>query len=110
MPRGVSFLGDGCQRQTSRIESLVEEIIRARIRDGQLDDCDLTMSDLKAIRESFTKTLRTALHRRIPYPGEKEKETKLKDETRALRIETSAERPATAVRPPAAIVARQPAS
>lgn len=94
----------------SRIESLVEEIIRARVRDGQLDDCDLTMSDLKAIRESFSKTLRTALHRRIPYPGEKEKETKLKDETRALRIETSAGRPAALTRPPATAVVRQPAS
>lgn len=56
-----------------KIEQLVDEIIRGRIRDGQLDECDLTLNDLKRIGESFTKTLRTALHRRIPYPDEKDR-------------------------------------
>ncbi|RYD33691.1 MAG: hypothetical protein EOP86_12785 [Verrucomicrobiaceae bacterium] len=78
----------------SRIEALVDEIIRARARDGQLDECDLTMSELKAVRDSFSKTLRTALHRRIPYPGEKEREARTtKEETRADRIESAADRP-----------------
>ena len=55
-----------------KIESLVEEIIRGRLRDGQLDECDLTLRDLRLVRDTFTKTLRTSLHRRIPYPEEKE--------------------------------------
>lgn len=55
-----------------KIESLVEEIIRARVRDGQLDECDLTLRELSLVRDSFTKTLRTSLHRRIPYPDEKD--------------------------------------
>ena len=59
-----------------KIEALVDEIIRGRLRDGQLDECDLTMRDLTAIRESFTKTLRTSLHRRIPYPEEKPAESR----------------------------------
>ncbi len=72
----------------AKIEALVEDIIRSRVRDGQLDDCDLTMSDLKGIRDSFTKTLRTALHRRIPYPEEKDnKDAKPKDETKVMRRE-----------------------
>jgi cyclic-di-AMP phosphodiesterase PgpH len=54
-----------------KIESLVEEIIRGRLRDGQLDECDLTLRELSLVRDSFTKTLRTSLHRRIPYPNEK---------------------------------------
>ncbi|MES2706825.1 MAG: HDIG domain-containing metalloprotein [Verrucomicrobiota bacterium] len=93
----------------SRIEALVDEIIRARARDGQLDECDLTMSELKTVRDSFSKTLRTALHRRIPYPGEKEKETRLKDETRAGRIESAADRPRPVQRPATTVIARQQA-
>lgn len=67
----------------AKIEALVDDIIRSRLRDGQLDDCQLTLSDLKAIRESFAKTLRTALHRRIPYPDEKP--AKSRDETKNPR-------------------------
>lgn len=62
-----------------KIESLVDEIIRSRLRDGQLDECDLTLRDLSLVRDSFTKTLRTSLHRRIPYPDEKDER---KDESR----------------------------
>jgi hypothetical protein len=96
----------------SRIDALVDEIIRARARDGQLDECDLTMSELKAVRDSFSKTLRTALHRRIPYPGEKEKEVRIKDETRAGRIESAADRPRPnpqhqPARPATTVIARQ---
>jgi putative nucleotidyltransferase with HDIG domain len=73
-----------------KIEAMVEDIIRSRVRDGQLDDCDLTMNDLKGIRDSFSKTLRTALHRRIPYPDEKDgRESRPKDETKVMRRETS---------------------
>jgi hypothetical protein len=54
-----------------KIEVMIEEIVRARLKDGQLDESALTMRDLHAIRESFAKTLRTSLHRRIPYPEAK---------------------------------------
>jgi membrane-associated HD superfamily phosphohydrolase len=64
----------------AKIEALVEEIIRGRLRDGQLDECDLTLRDLRLVRDSFAKTLRTSLHRRIPYPDEKDEK---KDEPRA---------------------------
>jgi membrane-associated HD superfamily phosphohydrolase len=85
----------------AKIEALVEDIIRSRVRDGQLDDCELTMSDLKAIRDSFTKTLRTALHRRIPYPDEKDgKDSRPKDETKSTRRESpERDRPRTVTRP-----------
>jgi cyclic-di-AMP phosphodiesterase PgpH len=78
----------------AKIEALVDDIIRSRVRDGQLDECDLTMSDLKGIRDSFTKTLRTALHRRIPYPEEKEgKENKPpRDETKVIRRDPERDR------------------
>ena len=63
-----------------KIEALVEEIFRGRLRDGQLDECDLTLRELRLVRDSFTKTLRTSLHRRIPYPDEKDEK---KDEPRS---------------------------
>jgi putative nucleotidyltransferase with HDIG domain len=51
-----------------KIEQLVEELIEERIADRQLDDCDLTLGQLKIIAERFRFTLMTMLHSRIAYP------------------------------------------
>jgi cyclic-di-AMP phosphodiesterase PgpH len=51
----------------AKIEALVSEIIRSRILDGQLDECDLTMSELDDIKQSFIATLRSMRHARIAY-------------------------------------------
>jgi putative nucleotidyltransferase with HDIG domain len=93
----------------AKIEALVDDIIRSRIRDGQLDDCELTMSHLKGIRDSFSKTLRTALHRRIPYPDEKDsRDPKPKDDTKTMRREgPGGERTRTTIKPPSTPVAAQ---
>ncbi|MDB4537134.1 HDIG domain-containing protein [Akkermansiaceae bacterium] len=53
-----------------RIKALVDEIVFKRIKDGQLDACGLTMSELTTIRTVFSKTLRSMLHARIEYPKE----------------------------------------
>ena len=58
----------------SRIKALVDEIVFKRIRDGQLDACGLTMSELSKIRTVFSKTLRSMLHARIEYPKEQVEE------------------------------------
>ncbi|MEJ6645158.1 MAG: HDIG domain-containing protein [Akkermansiaceae bacterium] len=55
----------------ARIKGLVDEIVFKRLRDGQLDACGLTMSEVTRIREVFSKTLRSMLHSRIKYPKEK---------------------------------------
>ena len=52
----------------SKIEQLVDEIVTSRIKDGQLNHCDLTLSELALIKKSFTKTLISMLHTRIAYP------------------------------------------
>ena len=57
-----------------KIRALVDEIVFNRIRDGQLDNCGLTVSDLRKTRDSFSKTLRSMMHSRIDYP-KREKET-----------------------------------
>jgi putative nucleotidyltransferase with HDIG domain len=75
----------------SKIENLVEEIVSLRVKDGQLDDCDLTMRELAQIKESFTKTLISMLHTRIAYPkaAKRDDETQIKSDpsaTKRLRV------------------------
>ncbi len=52
----------------ARIRALVEDIVRAKIHDGQLDDCPLTLQELSIVKDSFANTLRSMLHSRINYP------------------------------------------
>lgn len=59
----------------AKISALVDDIVAKRIKDGQLDDCCLTLRDLKKIRESFAKTLRSMLHSRIDYPKEEDRKS-----------------------------------
>lgn len=54
----------------AKIRSLVEDITRAKINDGQLNDCPLTLRELAIVKESFATTLRSMLHSRIDYPKE----------------------------------------
>jgi putative nucleotidyltransferase with HDIG domain len=53
----------------SRIESLVHELARKRLEDGQFDECDLTLRDLQMIERSLIKTLLGIYHGRITYPS-----------------------------------------
>ena len=55
-------------RSHERIDELVDGVIRERFNEGQLDESDLTMRDLKVIAESFKATLRGIYHERIEYP------------------------------------------
>src|SRR5436309_15407842 len=51
-----------------KIEQLINELIEERIADGQLDECDLTLGEIRIIAERFRFTLMTMLHTRIAYP------------------------------------------
>ena len=55
-----------------QIEGLVREIIKEKLMDGQLDECDLTLKDLDIIANAFLRVLSGALHSRIEYPDIKE--------------------------------------
>jgi len=65
-----------------KIEQLVNELIEERIADGQLDECDLTLGELRKIAERFRFTLMTMLHTRIAYPKGESKFTPTPDEER----------------------------
>ncbi|MFK7851082.1 MAG: HD family phosphohydrolase [Akkermansiaceae bacterium] len=56
----------------AKIRALVEELVRAKINDGQLDECQLTLGELAAVKDSFSKTLRSMLHNRIDYQKPKD--------------------------------------
>jgi cyclic-di-AMP phosphodiesterase PgpH len=52
----------------SKVETLVQKIIRERLDDGQFDECNLTLKDLNKVKISFIKVLGGLFHNRIEYP------------------------------------------
>ena len=52
----------------ARVQQLVQRIINNYFRDGQLDECSLTLRDLHAIARTFIETLSAIRHERIDYP------------------------------------------
>jgi len=50
------------------LKNLVNDIVNARLIDGQLDASGLTLAQLDAVKRSFIFTLTSMLHGRIPYP------------------------------------------
>lgn len=56
-------------RSPDTISRLVDEVIAERLAEGQLDECDLTVRDIRTIAASFKTTLRGVYHPRIEYPA-----------------------------------------
>ena len=52
----------------SRLVGFVEEIIEGKIMDFQLDECDLTLKDIRSITDAFVRVLSGMYHTRIEYP------------------------------------------
>jgi cyclic-di-AMP phosphodiesterase PgpH len=86
---GLVMLGDVIEASSrtlsnptpARIRSLVRERIQGIYTDGQLDECELTLSNLNTIAETFTKILTGIFHHRVDYPELAHKETNGKKET-----------------------------
>lgn len=55
---------------SSRIESLVEDLSMKRLLDGQLDECGLTLEEVRKIGESLVKSLTAVYHGRVKYPDQ----------------------------------------
>ncbi|WP_024834744.1 HD family phosphohydrolase [Ruminiclostridium josui] len=55
-----------------KIEGLIRKIIKDKLDDGQLDMCQLTLSDLDTIANSFMRVLSGYFHAREQYPEIKE--------------------------------------
>ena len=52
----------------SRLEGLVSELSDKRLRDGQFDECGLTLREIAEIRDSLIKSLIGIYHGRVKYP------------------------------------------
>ncbi len=52
----------------SRLEELINRIIKEKLEDGQLDESKLTLGDLNKIAQSFKEVLISVYHSRIDYP------------------------------------------
>lgn len=76
---GIIMLADSCEAAVrslkdsspEKIEEMVKNIIDDKLRTNQLDNCDLTLKDIKLIRECFLKAFGGIYHKRIEYPTEK---------------------------------------
>ena len=72
------MLADSCEAavrairnpNVTRIENTVRRIINERLRDGQLNECDLTLRDLNAIGDIFIRVLCSTCHSRVEYPAD----------------------------------------
>lgn len=51
-----------------KIEEMVRNVIKGKLEDGQLEECDLTLKDLNTIANIFCTVLLGIFHDRIEYP------------------------------------------
>jgi putative nucleotidyltransferase with HDIG domain len=73
---GILMLADAAEtivrakrtRNKQEIADIVADVINMRLSGGQLDESQLTVSDLKVIREVFMSSLQGIFHPRIVYP------------------------------------------
>src|SRR3990170_4430682 len=73
----IAMLADSCEatvrsspdRSAARIDALVDEVFSERLSEGELDECDLTLRDLRLLTDSFKGTLKAVYHPRVEYPA-----------------------------------------
>ncbi len=77
---GIVMLADSVEASSRSMENLtpqlleqvIENMIRHRFIEGQLDECELTLRDLTKTREAFLKILMGIHHQRITYPEQQQ--------------------------------------
>jgi hypothetical protein len=62
------------------IRAMVRKIIRDKLNDRQLEECDLTFKDLDVLADSFCKVLEGVYHKRIEYPDIVQEFTKRREQ------------------------------
>jgi len=51
-----------------KVEALIDKIIQDKLKDGQLEECNITLKDLDVIKKTFLKVILSIFHERIEYP------------------------------------------
>ena len=53
---------------SEKIQQLIQSVIQNRLQDGQFDECDISIKELKKIEVALCETLNGIFHSRIEYP------------------------------------------
>jgi len=93
----ITMLADGAEatvrskspESIAEIEQIVAESVQHRLLSGELDECPLTLEDLRLIRQVFVDILRGLHHPRIAYPPETIEENYPQMPAQALQEENS---------------------
>jgi putative nucleotidyltransferase with HDIG domain len=78
-----------------KIQGMIQEVVKQKIDDGQLDESDLTEGDLHKIRESFDMSLRGLVGHRIAYPERNVTSVRRREQTARTPKEKKGEAPET---------------
>ena len=79
---GIVMLADSVEATTrslnnltpQKLEAAIDNMIKHRFMDGELDECELTLRDLTKIKEAFLKMLLGIHHQRVIYPQQEVEE------------------------------------
>jgi putative nucleotidyltransferase with HDIG domain len=52
-----------------KLEQVIQNVIEERLRDGQLDECELSLQDLGRINRAFLQMTLGSYHERVQYPS-----------------------------------------
>ena len=74
---GIIMLADAFEASSRSLDeitqesltALVDQLVREKIDDGQLDECRLTMEELTIIKKTMVRTLLSIGHIRVKYPN-----------------------------------------
>lgn len=74
---GIMMLADAVEAATRSMKThtpgslsqRVEQIVNRAIADGQLDECPMTLRDLRVVSDTFVRVLLGIYHNRIEYPA-----------------------------------------
>ncbi len=72
----------------ARIKTFVNDIVKNKLLDGQLNNCELTFRELTAIKHSFVFTLTNMLHGRVAYPNDEDQNQKQAENVSPQQEET----------------------
>ncbi|MBQ9942237.1 MAG: HDIG domain-containing protein [Christensenellaceae bacterium] len=57
-------------KDVGEIKALIHKLVKAKVDDGQLEDCPLSQKEIKRVEEAFFYVYEGANHERIAYPKE----------------------------------------
>jgi cyclic-di-AMP phosphodiesterase PgpH len=79
----------------AQIERMIDRLAEDIVNDGQFDECDITLRDVKIVKARFLKILAGIFHHRIDYPGYDFKRTE--DVSKETAVRDSGPEPTTTI-------------